>query len=324
LEAAGEARNHLADLASHGHVVARVPACLAYGPPLMTSAAANGITIEYETTGDPADPALLLVMGLGAQLIAWHPEFRQLIADRGFHVIVHDNRDTGLSSKIEDGPAPDVIASFGGDFSSASYTLSDMAADSMGVLDALGIESAHVVGASMGGMIAQTIAIEHPARVRTLCSIMSMTGASDVGAPTEEAMAVLMKPPPETREEIIANSVVTSRIIGSTAYPTDEAELRARSAAAYDRCFYPVGIARQLVAIRASGDRTEQLGQLDVPTLVIHGDIDPLVRVSGGEATAKAIPGADLLVIEGMGHDNPTALWPRIVDAIVENAAKAG
>jgi pimeloyl-ACP methyl ester carboxylesterase len=290
----------------------------------VPSTTANGITIEYETAGDPADPALLLVMGLGAQLIAWHPDFRQAIADRGYYVIVFDNRDVGLSSKIEDGPRPDVLAAFGGDLSSASYTLSDMASDAIGLLDVLGIDAAHVVGASMGGMIAQTIAIEHPARVLSLCSIMSMTGADDVGAPSEEAMAVLLKPAATTRDEAIAGSVAASIVIGSTGFPTDEAELKARAAASYDRCFYPVGIARQLLAIRASGDRTEKLRELDVPTVVIHGDIDPLVRVSGGEATAKAIPGADLLIIEGMGHDNPTALWPRIVDAIVDNAAKAG
>jgi pimeloyl-ACP methyl ester carboxylesterase len=261
-------------------------------------------------------------MGLGAQLIAWHPDFRQLLADRGFHVIVHDNRDVGLSSKIEDGPVPDLAAAFAGDTSSASYTLSDMAADSMGVLDALGIDQAHVVGASMGGMIAQTIAIEHPHRVKTLCSIMSMTGADGVGTPSGEAIGVLLKAPAQTREEAIANSIEASKVIGSPAYPTPDDVLAERAAAAYDRCFHPMGVARQLVAIRASGDRTPALEQLDVPTLVIHGDVDPLVTVSGGEATAKAIPGAELLVIEGMGHDNPAQLWPRIVDAIVENTAK--
>jgi pimeloyl-ACP methyl ester carboxylesterase len=285
----------------------------------MPTGAANGITIEYDTIGDAADPTLLLVMGLGAQLTAWPDRFCELLAGRGFHVVRYDNRDVGLSSKITDGPRPDVVAAFAGDTSSASYTLEDMAADGMGLLDALGIDSAHVVGVSMGGMIAQTMAIGYPERVLTLCSIMSMTGHPEAEPPSVEAMAVLLRTPATTRDAAIEASVAASKVIGSPAYPTDEAELRARAAAAYDRCFNPPGIARQLLAIRASGDRTEALRTLDVPTVVIHGDADPLVRPSGGELTAKTIPGAELVIVPGMGHDLPEPLWDQVVDTIVTN-----
>jgi pimeloyl-ACP methyl ester carboxylesterase len=289
----------------------------------MGSTTANGITIEFDTFGDEADPALLLVMGLGAQMISWPDEFCRQLAGRGFHVVRFDNRDVGLSSKVEDGPAPDLGAALGGDASSASYLLSDMADDAVGLLDALGIASAHVVGASMGGMIAQTIAIRHPERVRSLCSIMSTTGAADVGAPAPEAIAVLLKPPATTRDEAIANGVEASQVIGSPGFPTPVDVLAERAAAAYDRCFYPVGIARQLLAILASGDRTDALRELDVPTTVIHGTDDPLVSASGGEATAKAIPGAELLMIEGMGHDLPEALWPTVLDAVEAVTSRA-
>jgi pimeloyl-ACP methyl ester carboxylesterase len=288
----------------------------------MPSTAANGITIEYDTIGEPSADPMLLVMGLGAQMISWPQGFCDALAARGFHVIRFDNRDVGLSSKIEDGPRPDVMAAFTGDVSSASYTLSDMAADATGLLDVLGIGAAHVVGASMGGMIAQTIAIEHPSRVRSLCSIMSTTGADEV-TPTEGAMTVLLRPPATERDQAIANSVEASKVIGSTGFDVPEELLRSRAAAAYDRCFYPIGIARQLVAVRASGDRTAALAGLDVPTVVVHGSVDPLVPPLGGELTAKAIPGAELVVVEGMGHDLPEGAWPVVVDAIARNAAKA-
>ena len=289
----------------------------------MTATTANGITIEHESFGDPADEPLLLVMGLGAQLITWPVGFCEALTGRGFHVTRFDNRDVGLSSKIEDGPAPDVMAAMTGDVSSAAYTLSDMAADAAGLLDALGIESAHVVGASMGGMIAQTMAIEHPARVRSLCSIMSTTGDPAAGPPSPDALTVLLRPPASTRDEAIANSVEAGKVIGSTAFPTSDEERVDRAAAAYDRCFYPVGIARQLVAVQASGDRTERLRALDVPTVVIHGTVDPLVQPAGGELTTKAIPGAGLLLVEGMGHDLPEGVWPTVIDAICANAARA-
>jgi pimeloyl-ACP methyl ester carboxylesterase len=289
----------------------------------MGQTTANGITIEYETIGDPAAQPLLLVMGLGAQLITWPDGFCAQLADRGFHVVRFDNRDVGLSSKVEDGPAPALGDALTGDTSSASYLLTDMADDAAGLLDALDIGAAHVVGASMGGMIAQTLAIHHRARVRSLCSIMSTTGAADVGAPAPEALSALLKPPATTREEAIANGVEASRIIGSTTFPTPDDELAARAAAAYDRCFYPAGIARQLLAILASGDRTEALQALDVPAVVIHGSEDPLVTPSGGEATAKAIPGAELVMIDGMGHDLPEAVWPTVLDTVSAVAARA-
>jgi pimeloyl-ACP methyl ester carboxylesterase len=289
----------------------------------VPSTTANGITIEYETIGDPAGEPLLLVMGLGAQLITWPEGFCTALVERGFHVVRFDNRDTGLSSKIEDGPRPDVMAAMTGDASSASYTLSDMAADAVGLLDVLGIERAHVVGASMGGMIAQTIAIEHPERVRSLCSIMSTTGDPAAGAPTPEATTVLLRPPAGSRDEAIANSIDAGRVIGSTGFEVGEDVLRARAEASYDRCFYPIGIARQLVAVAASGDRTAALAGVATPTLVVHGAVDPLVPPAGGELTAKAIPGAELLMIEGMGHDLPEGAWPTIVDAIAANAARA-
>lgn len=289
----------------------------------MTTAQANGIELEYDTFGDPTAPPLLLVMGLGAQMITWPEAFCEALVAAGFYVVRFDNRDCGLSTKITDGPEVDVLAALGGDFSSASYRLEDMADDAAGLLDALGIESAHVVGASMGGMIAQTIAIRHPERVRTLCSIMSTTGAPEGLVPTEEAMATLLRPPATDREGAIQASIEASLVIGSTAYPTPEAVLRARAERAYDRSYYPIGTVRQLVAIQASGDRTEALRQLDVPTVVIHGSIDPLVQPIGGELTAKAIPGAELLVIEGMGHDLPEAVWPQVIEAITTNAADA-
>jgi len=289
----------------------------------MPSTTANGITVEYDAIGDPNAEPVLLVMGLGAQLIAWPDGFCDALAERGFHVIRFDNRDVGLSSKIEDGPRPDVMAAMTGDHSSASYTLSDMAADAVGLLDALGINAAHVVGVSMGGMIAQTIAIEHPSRVRSLCSIMSTTGDPAAGAPSSEAMTVLLRPPATTRDEAVANSVEASRVIGSTAFEVPEELLRARAAATYDRCFYPIGIARQLVAIQASGDRTEALRVVDVATVVVHGTVDPLVPPAGGELTAKAIPGAELVMIEGMGHDLPEGAWPAVIEAIATNAARA-
>lgn len=289
----------------------------------MPYARANGLDLYYETFGNPADPAILLVMGLGAQLLLWEEEFCVGLADRGFYVIRYDNRDVGLSTKIEGGPQPDIDKALAGDHSTASYTLWDMADDAVGLLDALGIPKAHAVGASMGGMIVQCMAIAHPDRVRSLVSIMSTVGNPNVGQPQPEAMAALLAPPPPTREEVIEQGVRTWRIIGSPAYSRDEAELRAQVAAAYDRCWYPIGTARQLVAILATGDRTEALRSVRAPALVIHGKDDPLVTLSGGQATAEAIPGAKLLTFPGMGHDLPRPLWPRILDAIAEHARAA-
>lgn len=289
----------------------------------MPTAPANGITLFYDTFGDRGDPAILLVMGLGAQMTLWDLAFCEALAARGFHVIRFDNRDVGLSAKIEGGPAPDIAKAMSGDPSSASYTLWDMADDAAGLLEALGIARAHIVGASMGGMIVQAIAIRHPDRVLSMTSIMSTTGDREVGQAKPEAMAALLSPPPASREEAIELMMRTMQVIGSPGYPADEAELRKRTGEAYDRSNYPAGMARQLVAIIASGDRTEALARVRVPTLVIHGEDDPLVTLSGGQATARAIPGAKLLTIPGMGHDMPAQLREKFVEAIVENARKA-
>ncbi|HEY2430374.1 MAG TPA: alpha/beta hydrolase [Acidimicrobiales bacterium] len=290
----------------------------------MAIARANGIDIEYETFGDPTDPVMLLIMGLGGQLIAWDADFCNRLAAHGFRVIRFDNRDVGLSTKIEAGPVPDIMAVIQGDRSSVSYSLEDMAADATGLLDALGIEKAHIVGVSMGGMIAQVVAIDHPDRVLSLASIMSTTGDPSVGAPTPEAMAVLMRPPPQERDDVIAGEVETHKAIGSPGFPVDEERTRRRAAAAYDRSFYPQGVARQVAAVVAASDRTEGLSHLDVPTVVIHGTADPLVTPSGGEATAKAVPGPELIMVEGMGHELPPGAWETVVEAVVRNAAKAG
>jgi pimeloyl-ACP methyl ester carboxylesterase len=286
-------------------------------------APANGIEVAYETFGDPADPTVLLIMGLGVQMLGWDEEFCRLVAGRGFHVVRFDNRDVGRSTQVLGGPPPDILAAAGGDTSSASYTLGDMADDSAGLLDQLGVDSAHVVGASQGGMIAQTLAIGRPERVLSLVSIMSTTGDPAVGQPHPEALPALMTRPPADREGFAGFVVGVWKVIGSPGFAPDDEAMRARAAASYDRGIHPDGTARQLVAILASGDRTEALRQLDVPTEVIHGTDDLLIDVSGGKATAAAIPGARLELIPGMGHDLPRELWPRFVDLIAENAARA-
>jgi pimeloyl-ACP methyl ester carboxylesterase len=276
----------------------------------------SSIEVASERFGDLQAPPVLLVMGLGAQMLSWHEGFCGELVARGLHVIRFDNRDVGLSSHFSEPPAPDLPAALSGDTSSASYTLSDMAADAVGLLDALGLDSAHIVGASMGGMIAQTIAIEHPGRVRSLTSMMSTTGDRSVGQPKPEALAVLGGPAPASRQEVMDLMVRAFRAVGSPGFEVDEAELRERSGRAYDRAYDPLGMARQAVAVIASGDRTARLRSLDVPALVLHGADDSMCDVSGGLATAEAIPGAELLVIQGMGHDLPRALWPEITSRI--------
>ena len=276
------------------------------------------IDIAYERFGDPASPPVLLVMGLGTQMLGWPDGFCEALAGRGVHVIRFDNRDIGLSSHLTDASPPDVRAALQGDSSSASYTLSAMAGDVVGLLDALGLESAHLVGASMGGMIAQTLVIEHPECARSLTSIMSSTGDQSVGQATRRALAALLSPPAATRAEAIERTVAIVRVIGSPGFDLDETELRWRTGIAYDRSNDPVGVARQLVAIAASGDRTSALRSVSVPALVLHGADDPLVDVSGGRATAAAIPGAELIVFDGMGHNLPRELWAEIARRIVE------
>jgi pimeloyl-ACP methyl ester carboxylesterase len=281
----------------------------------------NGIDIEYDTFGDPSDPALLLVMGYTAQLISWQEGFARSLADEHLFVIRFDNRDCGLSSKL-DGQAADPMAVLaallsGEPLPSVPYTLSDMAADAIGLLDHLGVERAHIAGASMGGMIVQTMAIEHPSRVASLTSIMSTTGDPRVGAPTQEARAALLAPPPTERDAYIEASLRTA-VWHSKKY-FDAGEEKVLAAASFDRSFYPEGASRQLAAIYASGDRSAQLSQLDVPTLVIHGRDDTLISPEGGERTAELIPGSRLLLVSDMGHDVPRPLWPVIVDAIAGN-----
>ena len=288
----------------------------------MPTAHANGIDLEYTTEGDPSDTPMLLVMGLGAQLITWPQGFVNGLLDRGFFVIRYDNRDCGLSTKFEG--LPEITALFAGDTSSAPYRVEDMADDAVALLTELGVARAHVVGASMGGMITQALVINHAERFLSACSIMSTTGDRSVGAPTGEAMTALLRPVTTTREEAIQASVEGSRVIGSPKYPTDEALLRERAGAAFDRCYCPEGTARQLAAILASPDRTDGLHGVRMPFLVIHGGDDPLVTPSGGEATAAAVPDARLITIPGMGHDLPEPLWDEVVDAITANAALAG
>jgi pimeloyl-ACP methyl ester carboxylesterase len=282
----------------------------------------NGIALEFETHGNPGDPPVLLVMGFGTQLINWPRGFAQAIADGGRHVITFDNRDCGLSQRFDGVPA-NIHAILGaagtGDFNSARelapYLLSDMSDDGLALLSALGIDRAHVVGASMGGMIAQTIAIEHPDRVLTLTSIMSTTGEPDVGGPDPEILGSLLPPAPTSRDEAVAQRVEVSRVISSPDH-FDEDRARALAARSYDRDPDVTGTPRQLLAIAASGSRADGLAGLDVPTLVVHGAQDRLVNPTGGRRTAELVPGADLLVIDDMAHDLPPAHWARLIEAV--------
>ena len=288
----------------------------------VQTAAANGIELAYETFGDREGRPLLLVMGLGVQMITWPDAFCEELAGRGFFVVRFDNRDVGLSTRMTDAPPPDLMAAFGGDTSSASYRLEDMADDAAGLLDALGLASAHVAGASMGGMIAQTLAIRHPERVRSLTSIMS-TPCPSIGSPTQEALAVLLSAPAVDRAGSVERALTAYRVIGSPGFPLDEAWIADVAGRSWDRGVDPVGVARQLLAIHASGDRTEALRSVRVPTLVVHGSDDPLVQVAGGRATAEAVPGAELLEIPGMGHNLPREVWPQVVDGIATLAERA-
>ncbi len=284
----------------------------------------DAIEIEYETFGSPDDPPLLLVMGFTAQLIAWDDELCEMLAGRGRYVIRFDNRDCGLSTHL-DGATADPMAVMqaqlgGTELPPVPYDLSDMANDAVGLLDALGIEAAHVMGASMGGMIVQTMVIEHPDRCLSVVSVMS-TPSYRIGPPSPEALEVLLSPPPAERAAYI-EAAARSSVWASKRY-VDIDRLKERAAAAFDRAFCPQGAPRQLAAIYASGDRTDALAKVEVPVLVIHGRDDTLISPPGGQATAEAIPTANLLVLADMGHDLPSALWPLIVDAVISHTGHA-
>ena len=289
----------------------------------MPRVPANGIELEYEAFGHDSDPALVLIAGLGAQLIDWPAEFCEKLAAHGLRVIRFDNRDAGLSASLDSLGPPDLVAVLGGDHATVAYYLADLAADTAGLLDALGIGQAHVVGVSMGGMIAQQFAIDHPGRLLSLCSMSSTTGAPSVGQATPVALAALGRPSAATRDEAIQGSAASSRVFGSPGFPLSDEERLARATTKYDRSYRPAGRLRQIAAIAASPDRTSGLHDITAPAVVVHGEADPLVNVTGGRATAAAIPAAELVVIPGMGHDLPRGAWPQIIDAIVGNVAKA-
>ena len=290
---------------------------------------ANGIDIAYDEVGDESAPAIVLIMGLATQMIAWPDAFCAALADRGFRVIRFDNRDIGLSTKIESAPPVDLATAIAramtGKPIDPPYTLNDMAADTIGLMDVLDIKRAHIVGASMGGMIAQIIAAHHQDRTRTLTSIMSSSGDPKLPPATAEAMAALLAPRPgiEDWENAIQHGMKVYRAIGSPGFPTSDPELRAKVERSVDRSYYPSGVGRQFLAILACGSRVEMLAGIKVPTLVIHGADDPLVPVEAGEDTAKHVPGSKLKIINGMGHDLATGLIPVLADAITEHCLAA-
>jgi pimeloyl-ACP methyl ester carboxylesterase len=286
-------------------------------------APANGIELAYQEVGDPADPAMLLIMGLGTQMLAWDEELCAMLAQRGFRVIRFDNRDIGHSTMIEGAGMPSRVDMMRGRRDRAPYLLSDMADDAFGLLDHLEIDSAHVVGASMGGMIGQAMAIQRPDRVRSLVSMMSTTGNRWLGWPHWRAFGVLFADYPRTREAYIRRAIRTFDVIGSPGYPRDREHLGELAGNMWDRSHNPAGVIRQMYAVTASGDRTPSLRRLRLPVTVLHGTADRLVRPAGGRATAKAIPGARLRMFKGMGHDVPRALWPELVDEFAATAARA-
>jgi pimeloyl-ACP methyl ester carboxylesterase len=285
----------------------------------------NGIELAYQTFGDTRSKPMLLIMGLGAQMILWDDEFCSQLADRGFWVIRFDNRDIGRSSKLDQHGVPNISALFQdllkGQPIRAPYTLRDMAQDAVGLMDGLGVASAHVLGASMGGAIAQEIAINFPDRMRTLTSIMATTGDPGLPPAKPEAIAVLLAPMALDWETFLRNHLAFAKVLSGPAFPLDENRVTERAKKTFARGLSPAGVARQLAAILASGSRKKRLHAVRVPTLVIHGDADPLVPVEGGIDTANSVPGARLLVIKGMGHTLPVATWPQIIDAIAQHAS---
>jgi pimeloyl-ACP methyl ester carboxylesterase len=302
-----------------------MPVNIAHTEPAVVGA--NGIELTYDTFGDAAAPPMVLIMGLASQMIAWDEGFCAALAERGFRVIRFDNRDVGLSTRLDHLGMPNVaqllMAHMAGQPTRAAYTLSDMARDVVGLLDALGIDAAHVVGASMGGAIAQTLAIEHPRRMLSLCSIMATSGDPSLPPPTPEALQLLMTPTPTDEDGYCRRYLKVMKVLRGPGFPLDEARDKERASQNFRRGIYPPGVARQMVAILASGSRKSALAHVRVPTLVIHGDADPLVPVECGIDVADTVPGAQRLIIEGMGHALPISLWPRIVAAIASHAAGA-
>ena len=288
----------------------------------MAQVRANGIQIEYDTFGDRSRRPLLLVMGLGAQMIAWRSEFCEQLADAGHFVVRFDNRDVGLSSKLDAAGRPDIATVMtqlaAGKAIRAPYSLDDMADDAFGLLDCLDLQRAHVCGASMGGMIVQAMAIKRPERIASLTSIMSSTGNRELPPSKPEAAAALLSPAGTDRDSVVERSVRVAGIIGSPAYPGDPEEIKKRALEAFERAFYPVGFARQMVAAASHGNRKPALQNLNIPALVIHGGADPLVTVEGGIDTHEALRGSKLMVIDGMGHDLPRQVWPQIVTGITQ------
>jgi pimeloyl-ACP methyl ester carboxylesterase len=293
----------------------------------MLRMTANGIQIAYETFGNPSERPLLLIIGLGGQMIHWDDDLCRDLARRGHYVIRFDNRDAGLSTKFDEAGLPNLGEVFGkmmhGEKITPAYTLDDMADDAAGLLDALGIRQAHICGMSMGGMIAQTLAIRHPSRVLSLISIYSTTGNPHIPQPKPEVIGMLIAPPPREREANIEHMLGVFKTIAGPGFPPDETWTREIMAESFDRCFHPQGMARQLVAILTQVNRAPALASVKAPALVVHGNEDPLVSVEGGKDTARAIPGAELILIEGMGHDLPHGgAWPRIVEAIAAHTGK--
>jgi pimeloyl-ACP methyl ester carboxylesterase len=282
----------------------------------------RGITLCYETFGERSNPTALLVMGLGTQMVAWQEDFCQELAARGLYVVRYDNRDIGRSTHVSGRP-PTTAQLLTRSRRAARYTLGDMADDAAGLLSELELAPAHVIGASMGGMIAQTLAARHPQAVRSLVSIMSNTGSRRSGQPSLRVYPIFLRHPPRGREAYVAHMERVFAAIGSPGLPRDAADMHAIAAASYDRDHDPDGPGRQLAAIIASGNRTAELARIAAPTLVIHGTADPLISPSGGRATQRAIPGAELMMVEGMGHDLPRAAWPQLIDGIAGLALSA-
>jgi pimeloyl-ACP methyl ester carboxylesterase len=287
-------------------------------------AKSNGIELCYDTFGDPKAPPIVLIMGLAAQMIAWDEEFCAQLAARGYHVIRFDNRDAGLSTRLESAGVPNVtgalMAAAAGQPIQAPYLLRDMAEDVVGLLDALRIPAAHVVGASMGGAIGQTLALHHPARLRTLTSIMSTTSAPGLPPPTPEALRVLLSPAPGDLVAYLEYHAQVWRVLRAGRFPLDEARDPVRARQIFERGLNPAGVARQMTAMLGSGSRREALGSLRVPTLVIHGEADPLIPLACGIDTAKSVPGSTLVIVKGMGHALSIPFWPQIIEAIAAHA----